>query len=165
MFGIVTTFTLLAKLGVVKFEALQAENVAKENYEFFFYLYLLFTGLLAASTYEKRSWFRRFIKAFTGILKSAYLGFSGSLVGWSFGLLVYVFLKGEFGSVALGMMLTLYILLFSMAPAWYHQQIELEKEKMVGCIFREPRFARLLVILGWGFMIASLVGFYDYFSA
>jgi hypothetical protein len=165
MFGIVTLFTVLAKFGVVKFESLQTENITKDNYEFFFYLYLFFTGMLAASTYEKRSWFRRFIKAFTGLLKSIYLGFSGSLVGWSFGLLVYVLLKGEFGSVALGMVLTSYMLLFSMAPAWYHEQIETEKEKMVGYIFREPRFAKLFIKLGWVFIIASLSGFYDYFSA
>lgn len=165
MFSIVSIFTVLAKFNVIRFETLQTENLAKDNFEFFLYAYLFLTGALAASSYEYRSWFRSSINKFTGHMKSTYLGFSGSLVGWCFGLLVFVIIKGQFSSIALGLFLTSYMLLIAIAPAWYHEQIEFEKEKMVGYIFREPRFAKLFKSLGWVFMLASLVGFYDYFNS
>jgi hypothetical protein len=139
-FGVISLFTVLAKFGVVKFDTLRAENIAKENFQFFVYLYLMLTGVLAASSYERRSWFRSFIQKFTGVVKSFYLGTSGSLVGWCFGLLVYVILSGKFESIAFGLVLTSYMLLFALVPAWCHEHVKNEKEQMIGYIFREPRF-------------------------
>lgn len=162
---IVSIFTVFAQFGVVKFETLQSENIGKENFQFFLYAYLFVTGILAASSYEERSWFRKFITGFTGLAKSVYLGFSGSLVGWSLGLLLYVLIAGEYGSVALGLVLSSYMILFAMAPAWYHEQIESERNRMVGFMFGNPRFGRTFNRLGWVFMLASIVGFYDFFSA
>ncbi|MDN7136019.1 hypothetical protein [Pseudidiomarina terrestris] len=162
---VVASFTILAKFGVVKFELLQEEKLARNSFVFFLYAYLLVTGFLAASSYERRSYFRTFVKSFSGIVEAIYLSCSGSLVGWSLGLTVYVALIGEWGSLALGLVLTSYMLLYALAPIWYHEQILSQKNKMTGFIFTQPRFSQLFQILGWVFIVAALVGFYDFFSA
>ncbi|MEP1553313.1 hypothetical protein [Paraglaciecola sp.] len=161
---LVTIFTLGAKYEIVKFSQLQSENIAKDNFEFFLYIYILLTGLLAASSYEERSLFRKFIRSFTGLIKSIYLGFSGALVGWGLGLTLYVISIGEFSSIALGLVLTSFMLLFAMAPAWYHEQILAQKDSMTGFIFTKPRFAKLFQYIGYVFVLASLFGLYDCFD-
>lgn len=161
---LVTLFTLGAKFEIIKFSQLQSENIAKESFEFFLYIYLLLTGLLAASSYEERSLFRKFVRSFNGLIKSIYLGFSGALVGWALGLTLYVITIGEFGSVALGLVLTSYMILFSLAPAWYHEQILTQKDKMTGFIFTKPRFAKSFQYIGYIFVLAALLGLYDYFG-
>lgn len=165
MASMLSLFTLLSSIGLIKFEVMRSENIARESFEFLFYIYLFLIGALAASSYEKRSWFALFIKSFTGVVKSVYLGFSGSLVGWGVGLLLYVLFTGKYGSVIFGLVLTCIMIVFTLTPVWYHKQIEGQREAMIGYIFSEPRFAKLLNRIGWVFIAISCYGFYAFFKA